>query len=345
MVGEVDELEEDVGWSICCLEGVMDVEEGKLEEELVDKPRTMKATYLTCCRRRKSACWTNSWQVFPNIFRSNFGEDITDFWKDCVDVQWLLALVVGGNPSDSPRRSSWTSPRSGYAGPYIEVDVLRTWFPPINFNCPSAVFGIVTYLGEIISFALSFYVVEFLPVYFVHLLKVWYHKSSFPNFSPRVPDVFEERFGQCCAPELVEFQEVKNRNGVIFIPTNQIKFFDSTDSSKPLSLVFFADSCNSSWIPSTVEWSIATVTVSTYTFQSFHGQRRRLMPNSRKWFHVGLEKFCFITDLWAAKFCTTIAYRWLTPDSQVSIKTLCSAVVNSPKFCCSRYGFSCASLA
>ena len=38
MVGEVDELEEDVGWLIFCLEGVMDVEEGKLEEELVDKP-------------------------------------------------------------------------------------------------------------------------------------------------------------------------------------------------------------------------------------------------------------------------------------------------------------------
>ena len=38
----------------------------------------------------------------------------------------------------------------------IEVDVLRTWSPPKSFNCPSAVFGIVTNLGEIISFALSF---------------------------------------------------------------------------------------------------------------------------------------------------------------------------------------------
>ena len=36
---EVDELEEDVGWSISCHEGVMDVEEGKLEE-VVDKPGT-----------------------------------------------------------------------------------------------------------------------------------------------------------------------------------------------------------------------------------------------------------------------------------------------------------------
>ena len=37
MGGEVDEVEED-------LEGVMGVEEGKLEEELVDKPRTTIST-------------------------------------------------------------------------------------------------------------------------------------------------------------------------------------------------------------------------------------------------------------------------------------------------------------
>ena len=47
----------------------------------------------------------------------------------------------------------------------------------------------------------------------------------------------------------------------------------------------------------------------------------------------------------ASKICPTIAYRWLFPDSQVSIKTVCSAVINSPKFCCSRYGFTCGSLA
>ena len=69
------------------------------------------------------------------------------------------------------------------------------------------------------------------------------------------------------------------------------------------------------------------------------------MPNPRKWFHVGLEKFCFITDLQAARIRATIAYWWLFPDSHVSIKTLCSEVITSPKFCCSRYGFTCASLA
>ena len=53
MVGEVDELEEDVGRSISCLEGVVDVEEGKLEEELVDKPGTTigtKFSMLHCIR-------------------------------------------------------------------------------------------------------------------------------------------------------------------------------------------------------------------------------------------------------------------------------------------------------
>ena len=53
MVAEVDELEEDVGRSISCLEGVMDVEEGRLEEELVDKPGTTigtKFSVLHCLR-------------------------------------------------------------------------------------------------------------------------------------------------------------------------------------------------------------------------------------------------------------------------------------------------------
>ena len=53
IVGEVDELEEDVGWSISCLESVIDVEEGKLEEELVDKSGTTfgtKFSMLHCIR-------------------------------------------------------------------------------------------------------------------------------------------------------------------------------------------------------------------------------------------------------------------------------------------------------
>ena len=134
------------------------------EQEVVDHTRTTIATGFTCNRRRKSACRTNPWQVFPNICRSNFGEDIADLSNDCVDVQWLLALVGGGNPSDSPRRSSWTSP--------------RTWMVPCQgwssqnmissnkFNCPSAVFENCPQFGQDHLLRVELYVVEFWRVYF-----------------------------------------------------------------------------------------------------------------------------------------------------------------------------------
>ena len=53
MDGYVDELEEDLGWLISCLEGVIDVEEWELEDELVNKPGTMigtKFSVLHCLR-------------------------------------------------------------------------------------------------------------------------------------------------------------------------------------------------------------------------------------------------------------------------------------------------------
>ena len=55
MVGEVDELEEDLECSISCLNGVMGVEVSKLEEELADKPGTTigtKFSVLNCIRIR-----------------------------------------------------------------------------------------------------------------------------------------------------------------------------------------------------------------------------------------------------------------------------------------------------
>ena len=71
MVGEVDELEEDVGWSISCLEGVMDVEEGKLEGGVVDKPGTIIATCFTCNRRR-SLLVEQIHDKFPKYFSKQF---------------------------------------------------------------------------------------------------------------------------------------------------------------------------------------------------------------------------------------------------------------------------------
>ena len=53
VVGEVDELEEDVGRSIFCLEGVIEVEGRELDEELTDKPGTTigtKFSVLHCIR-------------------------------------------------------------------------------------------------------------------------------------------------------------------------------------------------------------------------------------------------------------------------------------------------------
>ena len=53
VIGEVDELEEDVGWLRSCLERVIDVEEWELDEELDDKPGTTigtKFSVLHCIR-------------------------------------------------------------------------------------------------------------------------------------------------------------------------------------------------------------------------------------------------------------------------------------------------------
>ena len=51
---------------------------------------------------------------------------------------------------------------------------------------------------------------------------------------------------------------------------------------------------------------------------------------------VSPEKFLFCAGCawihWVAKSCTTIAYRWLFRDSQLSLRTLWSAVIKSPKF-------------
>ena len=69
-VGEVDELEEDVGWLISCLEGVMDVEEGKLEEELVDKPGTTigtKFSVLHCIRIPFFMRCSDRWSIHMSI--------------------------------------------------------------------------------------------------------------------------------------------------------------------------------------------------------------------------------------------------------------------------------------
>ena len=61
MGGEENELEEDVGCSFSCLEGVMDVEEGKLEEALVDKNRNHDRYEVLCVAQYSNTVFNEMW--------------------------------------------------------------------------------------------------------------------------------------------------------------------------------------------------------------------------------------------------------------------------------------------
>ena len=64
MGGEIDEFEEDLGWSFSCLESVMSVEESKLEEEFLEPRTTIGTTF-----------------PFSTIFEYRFEWDVV-FWLD-----------------------------------------------------------------------------------------------------------------------------------------------------------------------------------------------------------------------------------------------------------------------
>ena len=164
-----------------CVDDVGGVGLDKLDkEEVVDKPGTFIAICFTCSRRRKSACWRSSWQVFPNMFevilvRISLISVKTVLMCNDFLLCWLVEtrLIPQEDLLELLLELGWRLVKDG---------VLRTWFLPINFNCPSAVLGIIPNLGEIISFALSFMLWNSDASIFVHLLKVC-QKSSFPNFS------------------------------------------------------------------------------------------------------------------------------------------------------------------
>ena len=130
------------------------------------------------------------------------------------DESWL---EVEEDPSDSPRRSYCSSPRSGLS--LVKVDVLRTWSPPDKMTVPSAIGNIKKdhHFGSVhISFALS--------------LQAWISDAStFSNsstsatkprcllsrFSPRTRHdrgIFEVNF----LAELMQSRQVFGRNRVIF---------------------------------------------------------------------------------------------------------------------------------
>ena len=60
------------------------------------------------------------------------------------------------------------------------------------------------------------------------------------------------------------------------------------------------------------------------------------VPGTFESFSGSLVKFCFLHGYawihWVARSCTTTAYRWLFRDSQLSLRTLWSAVIKSLKF-------------
>ena len=68
MVGEIDELEEDIGWSISCLEGVMDVEEGKLEEELRWQTRNHDRNQVLCVALYPNTVFNEMWFLTVDPF-------------------------------------------------------------------------------------------------------------------------------------------------------------------------------------------------------------------------------------------------------------------------------------
>ena len=203
--------------STSCADDVGGVGVDKLEkEEIVDKTCTSKATFFTCNKRRKSACWRSSWQVFPNIFRINFGEDITDvcialvlmcndfllcWWKP-VWFSKKVFLNFSSNLEDTLSRLEFSDP---------EISSNKLY-------CPSAVFGIVTTLVEITSFALSFTLWNSDASICIHLLKVCYHKSAFPNFSPAYQTYSRSDSGNTVLPNWWNFN--RSKNGVIIIPTS-----------------------------------------------------------------------------------------------------------------------------
>ena len=86
----------------------------------------------------------------------------------------------GGDPSDSPRKSLWPSPRIGWSR--IKVDVLSSWSPPTKFIRPPATGNInFPFFGEILlPLHLSFWV-DFRCVHRFQLLNVCNHYVTLPN--------------------------------------------------------------------------------------------------------------------------------------------------------------------
>ena len=243
----------------------------------------------------------------------------------------------------------------------IEVDVLTTWSPPISFILSICGFWNCHQIGRDHLLRVELYVVEFWRVYFC------------PPAQGLLP---EEFLSKLLSPRSRRIRRVfrvilcSRIGGISTGQKQKLSDIHSNEPSKVLWLNWFVEAPFLGYFPQIVaihhgihppssgqlqQLRKGSFLYSAYRYSAIPNLFERrgvdvdfsIIPGSTSQiyakFHVGLEKFSFITELSTAKFCPTIGYRWLFPDSQVSSKTLCSAVIDSHKFCCSRYGFTCAS--
>ena len=118
-------------------------------------------------------------QFCPNFSLLYRGESGSESWG------------CGRDPSDFPTKSTWPSPWIGRGR--IKVDVLSSWSPPKVLIRPSPIGKINSpCLGNITSFRIESFRVDFRCVHRLQLLKVCDHYVTLPS-SPRVQSVSEEQ--------------------------------------------------------------------------------------------------------------------------------------------------------
>ena len=125
----------------------------------------------------------------------------------------------GGDPSDYPRKSLWSSPRIGWSR--IKVDVLSSWSPPTNFIRPSAA-GNMNFpfsFGKSDFLCIESFCVDFRCVHRFQLLNVCNHQFTLPN-STRVQSISNEQFKWDFLSKLMDSWLVFRRDRVILNQPN-----------------------------------------------------------------------------------------------------------------------------
>ena len=174
-------------------------------------------------------------------------------------MHWLPALVVIGNLLILQESLLELLLELGWY--LVKVGVLRTWTPPLNFDCPSSVFGNCHQFGRDHVLRVELYVAEFGCVHHVQLLKLCYQRIPFQLSLPAYQTYSKSVSGSTVLRNWWNFNRSKKKKQKWSdINSNEPNKIHWLNWLVEAPLVFFADGCNSSWNPSTVKWSIATVT-------------------------------------------------------------------------------------